>query len=69
MAQDDINRSEWMTPENWASGVYISEKDSRYFVPKRSRDGTTLNFGHSHYRKLSIPILWILWHVGVITLE
>ena len=40
MNQKDINRSEWLNPDNWSQGpkylsMYFSHKDSRTWVPKR----------------------------------
>ena len=50
MNQHAINEREWRRPENWHAGmlgVYSSEQDSRFLVPKRNRYmGWTLNFAH-----------------------
>ena len=49
MTQDEIDEAEWRNPANWRGGllgVYASRRDSRAFVPKRSRLGITVNFAH-----------------------
>ena len=39
MTQDDINRTEWENPDNWAGAVrmavYFSKKHSRTWMPKK----------------------------------
>ncbi|ODS51861.1 MAG: hypothetical protein ABS36_18995 [Acidobacteria bacterium SCN 69-37] len=37
MTQDEIDRREWENPRNWSGwlGLYSSEDDSRFWVPKR----------------------------------
>jgi uncharacterized membrane protein len=53
MTQDEINKAEWESPDNWTLGskwlrVYFSRKDSRTFVPKQTPwMGCTLNLGKS----------------------
>ena len=37
MTQDQIDQTEWENPSNWSGwmGLYHSERDSRFWVPKR----------------------------------
>jgi len=48
--QQEINEREWHAPDNWHGGwlgIYVSEQDTRFLVPKRNRImGWTLNFAH-----------------------
>ena len=49
MNQDAINDAEWARAENWSRwGTYRSERDTRFWVPKRHYrcSGITLNFAH-----------------------
>ncbi len=71
MRSDEIDRAEWESPDNWwggAFGVYVSRRDSRVWVPKRSPAlGGTLNFGRPASwlwlaALLAIPAL-VLWAV------
>lgn len=48
--QDEINREEWLDPDNWSGpkwiSVYFSKKDSRTWVPKQvPAMGWTVNLG------------------------
>ncbi len=47
MTQVEIDDAEWQDPDNWYVNLfYISRRDSRPFVPKRSCPdaGATVNF-------------------------
>ena len=48
MTQDETNRAEWQSPDNWAGpdwmALYFSKRDSRTWVPKKLPwTGFTLN--------------------------
>jgi len=49
-AQRDVaNTQQWTDPRNWRGGplgLYVAARDSRLLVPRRSRLGLTINFGH-----------------------
>lgn len=47
-SQEEQNRSEWESPENWTLpvGIYFSKRDTRWIVPKRNPAlGWTFNLG------------------------
>ena len=46
MPPDSPNQREWNNPQNWSRFTYRSRLDTRVIVPKRSRLGWTINFGH-----------------------
>ena len=78
MTQDEINLQEWRNPDNWSEGAfkfYFSKKDTRVFVPYRTRTMTEprfqtrfgiVNLGHrrgamwSFIFLLMISIFWIV---------
>lgn len=64
MNQDEINKSEWENPDNWASprwlGIYFSKRDTRIWVPKSNPGlGWTVNFAQPK---------GIAWFLGLIAL-
>lgn len=50
MTQDEVNQTEWESPDNWTGPpglpICFSKRDSRCFVPKQLRGfGPTMNLG------------------------
>lgn len=66
MTQDEINESEWSNPRNWRTGLYISKRDVRFFVPKRRGIGETVNFGHKHSIVLFVIFLAVVSLPGLV---
>lgn len=58
--QEEINESEWASPDNWGGpqmlSVYFSKKDQRVWVPTRARKLWTPNLAHN---------AGVLWFVGI----
>ena len=76
-SQEEINENEWMDPANWRAGIfYYSEKDSRFWVPKRMmfgrrRFGGTPNFAQDSARKFMMIVVGVcvLVFLVVVSLE
>ena len=70
MDQQRINEREWHAPANWHGGwlgIYSSEQDSRFIVPKRNRlMGWTFNFAHPAARFLFVLLLGLV-AFGIVT--
>ena len=46
MNQSELNQIEWENEKNWKGQVYSSSIDKRLFVPRKSKNSLTVNFGH-----------------------
>lgn len=64
MNQQQINEREWHAPANWHGGwlgIYSSEHDTRFLVPKRNRlMGWTFNFAHPGARFVFVLMLALI---------
>jgi len=71
-SQNEIDREEWEDMSNWRMGVfYISQRDSRMWVPKRTllgrpRSGGTFNLAKPAARRFMITFALAI--VGLLVL-
>jgi uncharacterized membrane protein len=68
MTQDEINRAEWVNPDNWSDsvvGLYFSKRDSRTWVRKRNVSfGWTINLGKPAGAWWLVGLLSLPWVVS-----
>ena len=68
----EINQAEWENPANWRWGIfYVSERDTRVWVPKRSmlgrnRSGGTFNMAKPAARKFVAS--FVLFLLGILVI-
>lgn len=64
----NIDDVEWSNPANWHSGIhdfYVSPRDSRILVPKRSGLGTTINCGNAKLIAGAVLALSVITYLAI----
>ena len=62
---NDLTLKEWHDdPKNWRSGkFYYNKKDKRFFLPRRSKGGWTINFANPN-TILFLCVILLLIFIG-----